>query len=165
MTNQRPEKRLVGALNNLTVEEARTLYAASESLPKCQLIRPFSVFSKNTYSAPVMLPIGLAYVAALARDAGYPIGVIDAVGEAVMSIRATESGDFNQQGLNSTDIIDLIPADTQVVGLTLPFSQEWVEHRRCIEAIKAAYPSIVICLGGEPSSTLLLMTTGLTTTM
>ena len=36
-----------------------------------QLCKPFVVLSKNTYSAPVTLPLGLAYIGGVLEKAGY----------------------------------------------------------------------------------------------
>ncbi|MDP6440485.1 MAG: hypothetical protein QGF61_02115 [Pelagibacteraceae bacterium] len=45
------------------------------------LCKPFVVFSKNSYSSPVTLPLGLAYLGAVLERAGYKTEIIDATGE------------------------------------------------------------------------------------
>ena len=45
------------------------------------LCRPFVVIPKTSYSSPVTLPLGLAYVGAVLDKAGYKTKIIDATGE------------------------------------------------------------------------------------
>ena len=45
------------------------------------LCRPFVVIPTTTYSSPVTLPLGLAYVAAVLDKAGYKTKKIDSTGE------------------------------------------------------------------------------------
>ena len=45
------------------------------------LCKPFVVFSKNSYSSPVTLPLGLAYLGGVLEKAGYKTKIIDATGE------------------------------------------------------------------------------------
>ena len=54
---------------------------------KVCLLRPYSVFSKNSYSTPIVPPIGVTYLASVVEQAGYAVDVIDAVGEDVANIR------------------------------------------------------------------------------
>ena len=45
------------------------------------LLRPFAVIAKTSYSNPVTLPLGLAYVGGVLDKAGYKTKIIDATGE------------------------------------------------------------------------------------
>ena len=47
------------------------------------LCKPFAVLSKNSYSAPITLPLGLAYVGGVLEKAGYKTKIIDATGEQI----------------------------------------------------------------------------------
>lgn len=123
--------------------------APSGSTGAIQIIRPFAVLSRTTYSAPVTLPIGPAYLAAVLEKAGYRVSIIDAVGEAIEQIRRTPCGRFNIQGLSSAEIIDRLDPNARVIGLSMMFSQEWIEHRSLIRAIRAAKPEATIVVGGE----------------
>ena len=149
MNQVHPKPRLVAEMNQMTVSSALEEFSASSAAPPVQLVRLFSVFSKNTYSSPVMLPIGLAYIAAIIEKAGFPVEVVDAVGEDIFRIVRTESGTCNRQGLSPAAIIDRINPETRVIGITMPFSQEGVEHRNCINAIREAHPGVTIVVGGE----------------
>lgn len=116
---------------------------------KVQIIRPFSVLSRTTYSAAILPPLSLAYLAAVLRDAGYNVGIIDAQGSDIFSIRRSACGRYNLQGLNSEALIDLIEPDVYVVGVSLMFSQEWPPQRDFIRDIRRHFPNVVIVVGGE----------------
>ena len=45
------------------------------------LCKPFVVFSKNSYSSPVTLPLGLAYIGGVLEKADYKVKIIDSTGE------------------------------------------------------------------------------------
>lgn len=114
-----------------------------------QILRPFAVLSKKTYSAPVTLPIGSAYLAAVLEQAGYRTGIIDAIGEDIHTIRPSPCGNYNIQGLSEDEIVERIDRETLVLGLSLMFSQDWLMHRRLIRAIHRAFPKLIIVVGGE----------------
>jgi radical SAM superfamily enzyme YgiQ (UPF0313 family) len=96
-------------------------------------------------------PIGLAYVAAVLRDAGHRLTVIDGPGEALDSFRrfAGPTGTLQLQGLTPEEIVDRVPNDTEVVGITHMFLHEWPTIRRMAESIKARLPHAHIVVGGE----------------
>jgi anaerobic magnesium-protoporphyrin IX monomethyl ester cyclase len=124
-------------------------YAPKHFQGKIQIIRPFAVLSKNTYSAPVTLPIGPAYLAAVLRKSNYDVGIIDAIGEDIYRIVPSECGRFNLQGISIAEIIRKIELKTQIVGISTMFSQDWLEHRNLIRSIKRARPDLKIVAGGE----------------
>lgn len=113
------------------------------------LIKPFAVMSRNSYSAPITLPLGLAYIAAVLERAGYAVGIIDGIGEAIHQFHPSTCGRFNLQGLTVDAIVDRIPKDTKVIGISLMFSQDWIEHRKLVLAIRAKFPNARIVAGGE----------------
>ena len=116
---------------------------------KVQIVRPFSVLSRTTYSAAILPPLSLAYLAAVLRNAGYGVGIVDAQGSDIFSIRQSVCGRYNLQGLDSEALIDLIEPDTYVVGVSLMFSQEWPPQRDFIQALRRRIPNVVIIVGGE----------------
>ena len=63
-------KKYIQAANQMTIEECLNLFSAPEG-SKIQILRPFAVYSSNTYSTPVMAPIGPAYLASILEKAGY----------------------------------------------------------------------------------------------
>ena len=117
------------------------------------LCKPFVVFSKNSYSSPVTLPLGLAYLGGVLEKAGYKTKIIDATGEKrPLLITRTVDKKYNLQGLTAEQIIEKIDPNTYIFGISLMFSQEWFLHRSLIEKIKKKYPKIIIVAGGEHAS-------------
>ena len=119
------------------------------------LCRPFVVIPKTSYSSPVTLPLGLAYVAAVLDKAGYKTKIIDATGEQrPVKIKRSSNNLYNLQGLISEEILERIDPNTFIFGISLMFSSEWFAHRTLVEEIKKKYPKIIIVAGGEHSSTI-----------
>ena len=101
------------------------------------LCKPFVVFSKNSYSSPVTLPLGLAYLGGVLEKAGYKTKIIDATGgKRPMPIIRSDDKKYNLQGLTTEEIIEKIDPNTYIFGISLMFSQEWFLHRELIEKIK-----------------------------
>jgi anaerobic magnesium-protoporphyrin IX monomethyl ester cyclase len=95
-------------------------------------------------------PIGLAYVAAAIKAHGLAYTVIDATGLALDSVHAYPGrDDFMIQGLSLEEIVERIPAQTDIVGLSCMFSTLWPLTRLLAEAIRKARPELVLVLGGE----------------
>ena len=96
-------------------------------------------------------PIGLAYVAAVLRDAGHHITVIDAPGEALERFISIPSpaGMLQLNGLTPSEIVDRLNPDTEIVGITHMFLHEWPTIREIAERVKAKIPSATVVLGGE----------------
>jgi len=95
-------------------------------------------------------PLGLAYIAAAIRDAKIPYHVIDATGEALDTVTPYPTrDDFRIQGMAVDDIIDRIPAETQIIGLHCNFSHLWPLTRMVADQARAAFPKALIVLGGE----------------
>ena len=114
------------------------------------LCKPFAVLSKNSYSAPITLPLGLAYLGGVLEKAGYKTKIIDATGEKVpVKIRRSKNNIYNLQGLTPEEILDRIDPNTFIFGISLMFSQEWPLHRPFIEEVKKKFPKIIIVAGGE----------------
>lgn len=95
-------------------------------------------------------PIGLAYVAAAVRAAGFGVTVIDAVGEALGTHSVwTVDPPYMLRGLAFADVVSRIPAGTRVVGVSCMFSTAWLPVRALLWRIRQAHPGVVIVLGGE----------------
>lgn len=113
------------------------------------LVRPFSVLSKTTYSAAILPPLGLAYLASVVRNAGYPVDIVDAQGEDIFNIRRSSCGRYNLQGLDAEGLVQMIDPDALIVGVSLMFSQEWLPQREFIKQVRKKLPHCVIVVGGE----------------
>ncbi len=96
----------------------------------------------------VVPPIGPAYVAAAARQAGHDVCFIDAISLAIEQYTPGSRGTL-QHGLKIPDIVDRISADVHVIGVSSNFSFEWPVCRELIQAIRARFPRTLIVGGGE----------------
>ena len=109
-------------------------------------IKSFSGLQMHTPNPP----LGLAYVAAAVREAGFAYHVIDATGEALDSIRPyPDRDDFMMQGLSFEQIVERIPDSTSVIGISCMFSSLWPITRRLSERIRERFPGAMMVLGGE----------------
>jgi anaerobic magnesium-protoporphyrin IX monomethyl ester cyclase len=118
-------------------------------MPKLCLIRPAILelrYQATTLTCP---PIGLAYLAAAARAAGHGVTVIDAVGEAPTNSSPLEDDRLSVRGLTADEIVARIPADTDVLGVSCMFSQDWPYVKRVLRALRARFPRALIVAGGE----------------
>jgi len=108
--------------------------------------------SLSSYGA--ILPVGLAYVAAVMRDAGHTIQVIDAPGEGFGLGESLESpiGTLWRSGLGPRAIVERIHPDTEVLGISHMFLHEWPTIREIAERARERLPQMRIVLGGENST-------------
>lgn len=109
-------------------------------------IKTFSSIQMQTPNAP----IGLAYIAAVLKQEGIPYKVIDAVGEGMDTITAYPARpDMLMQGLTYDQIIERIPAESDIIGFTCMFSTLWPITREIIEKTRIRFPHALLVLGGE----------------
>jgi len=95
-------------------------------------------------------PLGLAYVAAVVKQAGHRYHVIDATSLAMDSIRPYPGrDDFVVQGLGPEEIAERVPPETETIGITCMFSTLWPLTRLVAEAVRARFPEALMVLGGE----------------
>ena len=140
--------RFIHPLNSMSVADALAAFPAGAA-EKVQILRPFAVYSARAYSTPLTVPIGPAYLAATLEAAGYDVGFIDGIGEGIRNVRRSADGQLKYQGLSQAEIVGRIAPGTRVLGVSMMFSQDWVQNRELIMAIKAAHPHILIVAGGE----------------
>jgi radical SAM superfamily enzyme YgiQ (UPF0313 family) len=113
------------------------------------LIRPPAVSSRRAYSAGVVPPLGLAYVVAALESAGHRVTVIDAVGLAPLRRQPSVHPALETIGLSPREIVARIPADTEGVGLSVMFSQQWPDVEALVHAVHRRLPGVPIFAGGE----------------
>jgi anaerobic magnesium-protoporphyrin IX monomethyl ester cyclase len=115
---------------------------------KVTLIHPPVYINKNGLTAlRPSLPLGLAYIAAVLRDDGHQISVIDALGSAPEQM--VPDGDIWRLGLTPEEIVERIPKDVQTIGITSMWSYSWPIVRELIQKVKAAFPDVPLVCGGE----------------
>ncbi len=112
------------------------------------ILRPPIIYSKKSFSVPVTPPIAVAYLTSVLIKNGYSVNPIDAIGEDVHNIDDMSRG-RKAQGLSYDSIIKRIGPDTDILAVSIMFSQEWPLIRDLINSIRTAYPDITIIAGGE----------------
>jgi radical SAM superfamily enzyme YgiQ (UPF0313 family) len=141
--------RFIAPTHKLDPTDAFIQYANPQSNIQITLIRPPIFFSRNSYSTPLALPIGLAYLSAALEKAGYSVNFIDCVGNDIDSIRPTYDRRFNSRGMVEGESIKMIHPESDIIGITIMFSQEWPFIREYINNVRRAFPQATIVVGGE----------------
>jgi anaerobic magnesium-protoporphyrin IX monomethyl ester cyclase len=125
---------------------------SAESGARVALIRPpIVIFPRSLSSYGPVPPVGLAYIAAVLRDAGHDVVVVDASAEGIDQAEDFESpvGQLRRVGLSPSEIVGRLPADVQMVGITHMFLHEWPQVREVATAVRERFPDATIVLGGE----------------
>jgi radical SAM superfamily enzyme YgiQ (UPF0313 family) len=113
------------------------------------LIRPPSVFSASTYSAPVTMPLANAYLSANLLKHGHRVTNIDALGEDIDHIDVSYHPRVRYRGLSTENILARITERPDGIGVSVMFSQDWPHIEDMINAIHAKFPDVPILAGGE----------------
>lgn len=117
------------------------------------LLRPPIIASKWSHVVPVVPPLGVAYLAAAAREAGFSVRCVDSVGEAPFQMIKTAWPDVVSIGLSLNEIVRRVDS-CRVLGISLMFSQEWPLARMLLKALRQACPDALFVAGGEHVSAL-----------
>ncbi len=114
------------------------------------LVRPPAVISDSELRPGASPPLGLAYVASSLKAAGHLVIGIDAVGEDLGAFTHVEGlPGVLRQGLSDDEILERLPLDADIVGLSCMFSTEWLVTRSLIEKIRRKLPKAALIAGGE----------------
>jgi anaerobic magnesium-protoporphyrin IX monomethyl ester cyclase len=113
------------------------------------ILRPPLLVPMWSDSGPLTPPVGPAYLAASLRQAGHDPRIVDGIGENPFQVTALFDNKVMALGLKSEEIVDLIRPDTQLIGVSCMFSQDWPEVRRLIQLTRARFPHVPIVAGGE----------------
>lgn len=100
-------------------------------------------------SGPLTPPIGPAYLAASLRQAGHEARIVDGLGENPFQVTSLFNNKVMAIGLRREEIVDRIERDTDLIGVSCMFSQDWPEIRRLIQAVRRHFPGVPIVAGGE----------------
>ena len=92
-----PNKNWVKELDPRHMDSTLSSFAAPKNDNRIiTLCRPFAVLTKNSYSSPVTLPLGLAYLGGVLEKANYNTKIIDATGEQKpVQIRRSQNNLYN----------------------------------------------------------------------
>ena len=128
---------------------------SNERPVRIALVRPPILQMKRSLSSyGAILPVGLAYIAAVMRDAGHTVQAIDAPGEGFDLGESMDSpiGTLWRSGLGPEAIVERIHPETEILGITHMFLHEWPTVRRIAELARERLPGLLIVLGGENST-------------
>src|SRR6185503_4158431 len=120
-----------------------------ERVSTVTILRPPLLVPKWSDSGPLTPPIGPAYLAASLRQAGHVPRIVDGLGENPFQVTSLFNNTVTAIGLRSEEIVERIEPDTDLIGVSCMFSQDWPEIRRMIQMVRRRFPSIRIVAGGE----------------
>lgn len=118
---------------------------------KVALVAPPTITAPKTLSFyGAVPPLGLAYVAAAAEQAGHKVEVVDATGEGLERLRpwSTGVGEMVLQGLDTPEILERFEGP-EVLGISHLFLHQSDWLRGFVAAARRRWPEVLIVLGGE----------------
>ncbi len=114
------------------------------------LIRPPISVNIKAVSRFAIPSIGLAYIAAATRHAGFSVQVIDALGENLEQFTPISgSAELILNGLRFDQVFALARPNTTVFGVSIMFSRDWLISRAFLRELKKEFPHAKIVVGGE----------------
>ncbi|MBK8977720.1 MAG: B12-binding domain-containing radical SAM protein [Planctomycetes bacterium] len=118
---------------------------------KVQLIHPPLYLNVHAMTAlRPSLPLGLAYIAAALRKAGFEVSVVDAVAEAPEQVtRSEQKKSLYALGLTPDEIVARLDPDAAAFGLTNMWTFSWPLVREICQKLKARFPDKPLVCGGE----------------
>lgn len=125
------------------------------------LVRPPVLINKKAFSMNSTPPLGLAFIAAALKK-NHHIHVVDAIAEnptqfnaidlRLNIVRQYDTESLVTNGLSTEEIIQRIPPQSDVIGFSCMFSNNWLSDRVLIDAVGKAFPNATIIAGGESIS-------------
>lgn len=118
------------------------------------LIEPPVLFSGTQVSAHVMIPLGIASLAASLRvRPDIEVQVIDAPGEALEAVADLGNGRF-RRGLDPAAIVDRVDPRVRLVGIRSAFAFAFSTVADLVSRLKDRFPDVPVVLGGDNASAL-----------
>ncbi|MEC7278305.1 MAG: radical SAM protein [Bdellovibrionota bacterium] len=114
----------------------------------CLINPPLKRPKDNTSATSVVPPLGLAYIAAAVEEV-VKLTVIDGIGEALEYGYRDEDSNDQVIGLSFSEIVEKIPEETDIIGMSAMFTSLWAFHCGLIKKIREKFPTVKIVLGGE----------------
>lgn len=112
------------------------------------LIRPQRVYKKFNKALKPAPPLGLAILGAVLKQEGYNVSIIDAVVEQLDNEEFI-SDDIVLNGMDNQEILNRIPHDTDIIGVSCMFTVDWLGTKNLINLIGRERPDLKIIAGGE----------------
>lgn len=113
------------------------------------LVNPPVLLQKDNIGVDVFQPMGLAYIAAILRQEGYPVSILDAAALGWQNVKYFDSRrDFN--GLDFESIADEIRKNNpRVVGITNNFTIQKDSAFKVASVVKSVDRDIIVIVGGS----------------
>lgn len=92
--------------------------------------------------------IGLAFIAGTLKNDGHQVQIIDSLAEGAECYYHYKDGILSN-GLSIEDIAEAVHPQTQIIGLSLMFSGNWIHNRDLIDYLGERFPLVTIIAGGE----------------
>lgn len=115
------------------------------------LLRSPTVVPANSLNGSSIVPsLALGYLSATLAEKNIIATVLDAQIEAIGQMNTIENWpNFLTHGLSDQEILEKIPRETTILGISVMFSTEWPYVRELIKKIKSYLPHLFIIAGGE----------------
>ncbi len=123
------------------------------------LIRPPKLMVRGTSAPQPTPPLGLAYIAGVLLEAKHKVTVIDAMLEAPKQINEIDIPYDSDKmpvghglvtlGLTPEQVLKRIPVDTEVVGFSCMFTNNWLADRHLLIYLGQHLPGVTFIAGGE----------------
>lgn len=115
----------------------------------CLIRSPLILRDDSVASCQGTPPLGLAYIISSLKEGGHNVTAIDALGESLHQFTKLSDTRVIVNGLEAHEIINRIPKDTQYIGFSCMFSNEWIYLRYIIKKVRESFPNATIIAGGE----------------
>jgi anaerobic magnesium-protoporphyrin IX monomethyl ester cyclase len=115
--------------------------------PISELKEDSSFGSKQALS----IPLGISYLAAYLRQNNIGVTLIDALGEGINQTNSWR-GQFNLVGLTFDQIIERIPKNINIIGISVNFTSQRQIYLTLLKRIREKYPEKVIIVGGNEAT-------------
>jgi radical SAM superfamily enzyme YgiQ (UPF0313 family) len=113
------------------------------------LLRPSVISSLYAATSPVTPPLAIAYLTASLEAAGFEVYPIDAPGEDIDRVTFFSDKGYRLRGITVEEILDRIPLNSELIGVSCMFTQDWLFVKELINEIKKKFSNVPIIVGGE----------------
>ena len=118
----------------------------------CLIHLPLRVDPRNIASGIATPPLWAALLQGALGASGHGVTVIDGAGLGLAQQFACGGGFY--RGLTPREILEKVPPDTQVIGLSCMFSSSWPLARQVLNLLGQGFPGALLVTGGEHPSAL-----------
>lgn len=117
---------------------------------KIVFVQPPALMGIDNYTAITLPPLGIAYLAAYAREHGHETIIVDGLGSALRAQRPwPHHTNLIVEGLDFDEIVTRVPDDAEVIGVSCMFTHAWPMVRELMIRLNEAFPKAKLIAGGE----------------